>query len=797
MPNNSNRYQQGNGLHLVNSTRTTSSLEGNGSTERLWDTLPSRRPDTRSSRTPSRRLGTMDQEPGTPSRRLETMNQGSPDASSDNLTQFRYPYLSSAYSLPRNCRLLKANRQISGTIRESLENLSSSSQNLAFTESRESLLKRYPSSSLCASPVSSPAPSRKFVGSYSCRNSPTRSTNQSSAPRRSETQSRYSSERSSRRTSPEHTSRGGTLDSQSRHGSPNSSSQIRTSRVFPEQNRYDDSLELIRPSTKNYSRDSVPSYSHYSNPLSVQSSRNTSPVSSGNSVYSARSSRHVSPSRYTPSHSARSSRNASPNRGYTPSHSVRSSRNASPNREYTPSHSARSSRNASPNRAYTPSHSARSSRNASPNRGYTPSYSARSSHYNSPVHYPSDYVSKSSRHSSPNKFPHAYSSLSSRDPSPASSYTSSSYKSSSRYVSERTDRLRSQEYSSSRNGSPLKTQPIRMQESPVSVRPATEVSSRASSPASKRGGSPSSRRSSIASLRSSTSSKHSQKRSKTPHSNNIVTKRKEEMFLPDTGGGAQCVVYVRETFQILNLDQQQTQDIPLELLRSISSNSVASILQPPSAKSNERIEIGNKTEYDSTEASNLDLKKRNLDSVSNNSGSDGKQPNHTDTEKQTFQFNTASRDSLQTLLLSLRKPKEKSVNDEIEKRNVTDVTKDDYDDDDDERVEDREDLDDSARAESIVSITSTNSTSRSRENKDRDDEVRDPHSTIRRQSVIIEGLSMEAEDLKKKVQSLEEELSSIPMVEELQGKLCQGLIEEKRNEKGNEIIILYLMILKR
>ena len=52
-----------------------------------------------------------------------------------------------------------------------------------------------------------------------------------------------------------------------------------------------------------------------------------------------------------------------------------------------------------------------------------------------------------------------------------------------------------------------------------------------------------------------------------------------------------------------------------------------------------------------------------------------------------------------------RKPKEKFVNDEIEKRNVTDVTKDDYDDDDDERVEDREDLDDSARAESIVSIT--------------------------------------------------------------------------------------------
>jgi len=54
---------------------------------------------------------------------------------------------------------------------------------------------------------------------------------------------------------------------------------------------------------------------------------------------------------------------------------------------------------------------------------------------------------------------------------------------------------------------------------------------------------------------------------------------------------------------------------PVSNFRSISSNSVASILQPPSAKSNERIENGNKTEYDSTEydsteASNLDLKKR-------------------------------------------------------------------------------------------------------------------------------------------------------------------------------------------
>jgi len=83
-------------------------LEGYGSTERLWDTLPSRRPDTRSSGTPSRRLGTMDQEPGTPSRRLGTMNQGSPDSSSDNLTQFRYTMLRHLKIILLLSNLLKA-----------------------------------------------------------------------------------------------------------------------------------------------------------------------------------------------------------------------------------------------------------------------------------------------------------------------------------------------------------------------------------------------------------------------------------------------------------------------------------------------------------------------------------------------------------------------------------------------------------------------------------------------------------------------------------------------------------------
>ena len=50
----------------------------------------------------------MDQEPGTPSRRLGTMNQGSPDASSDNLTQFRYTMLRHLKIILLLSNLLKA-----------------------------------------------------------------------------------------------------------------------------------------------------------------------------------------------------------------------------------------------------------------------------------------------------------------------------------------------------------------------------------------------------------------------------------------------------------------------------------------------------------------------------------------------------------------------------------------------------------------------------------------------------------------------------------------------------------------
>lgn len=93
-----------------------------------------------------------------------------------------------------------------------------------------------------------------------------------------------------------------------------------------------------------------------------------------------------------------------------------------------------------------------------------------------------------------------------------------------------------------------------------------------------------------------------------------------------------------------------------------------------------------------------------------------------------------------------------------------------------------DDLDDSARAESIVSLTSTTS-NRSRDHRHREygeEGEGDTHSTIRRQSVIIEGLTMETEELRKKVQNLEEELVSVPFVQEVQQKL--QVVETKLEE---------------
>lgn len=101
---------------------------------------------------------------------------------------------------------------------------------------------------------------------------------------------------------------------------------------------------------------------------------------------------------------------------------------------------------------------------------------------------------------------------------------------------------------------------------------------------------------------------------------------------------------------------------------------------------------------------------------------------------------------------------------------------------------DNDDLDDSARAESIVSLTNSTNSNRSREQQQQQHRHReyseaedgDTHSTIRRQSVIIEGLTMETDELRRKVLNLEEELVSVPFVQEVQQKL--QVVETKLEE---------------
>ena len=88
------------------------------------------------------------------------------------------------------------------------------------------------------------------------------------------------------------------------------------------------------------------------------------------------------------------------------------------------------------------------------------------------------------------------------------------------------------------------------------------------------------------------------------------------------------------------------------------------------------------------------------------------------------------------------------------------------------------DNDDSARAESVASMASSAS-SKGREKKVRVEDPGEAHSMIRRQSVIIEGLTLETDELKRRCQMLEEELGTTA-VDEIQSKLekVEGKLEE-------------------
>ena len=88
------------------------------------------------------------------------------------------------------------------------------------------------------------------------------------------------------------------------------------------------------------------------------------------------------------------------------------------------------------------------------------------------------------------------------------------------------------------------------------------------------------------------------------------------------------------------------------------------------------------------------------------------------------------------------------------------------------------DNDDSARAESVASMTSSAS-SKGREKRVRVEDPGQAHSMIRRQSVIIEGLTLETDELKRRCLMLEEELGT-NAVDEIQSKLekVEGKLEE-------------------
>ena len=96
------------------------------------------------------------------------------------------------------------------------------------------------------------------------------------------------------------------------------------------------------------------------------------------------------------------------------------------------------------------------------------------------------------------------------------------------------------------------------------------------------------------------------------------------------------------------------------------------------------------------------------------------------------------------------------------------------------------DNDDSARAESVASLVSSSSSRGAAGRKARLESSpageSEAHSMIRRQSVIIEGLTLETDELKRRCQMLEDEIETTA-VEEVQSKLVkmEGKLEETEN----------------
>ena len=175
--------------------------------------------------------------------------------------------------------------------------------------------------------------------------------------------------------------------------------------------------------------------------------------------------------------------------------------------------------------------------------------------------------------------------------------------------------------------------------------------------------------------------------------------------------------------------------------------------------------------YASDKAESL-KEKLNMEAISMNSYSD-----HEDTRSVGTQESVSSRKIDKSVNVDLSHAGISNIEELLESltRRVRDVERIDRDF---ERINDLVDNDDSARAESVASIVSSVSSHEREKDKDQVN-TGESHSVIRRQSVIIEGLTLETEELRKKCQVLEDELVT-PVVEDLSHKLEQveGKLEE-------------------
>eukprot|EP00092_Neocalanus_flemingeri_P000681 GFUD01000723.1.p1 GENE.GFUD01000723.1~~GFUD01000723.1.p1 ORF type:complete len:1039 (+),score=197.49 GFUD01000723.1:946-4062(+) len=750
-----------------------------------------------------------------------SLGEGNPE-NFPELSTNRYPYLSnSTYSLPRNHRLNKSNRQFAVSLRESQETLLSSSQESLGQESRESLLKRYPSSSLQSTPVPSPdryskeKPSSRRGSTCSVTNSPHSS--RGSSPKhyenlRSETPFKLRTSFSQNSFPSEYYNPKHSLANESdTFQVPTYRNETRSNKATP-YDVYVDPLNVGSSSARSSRKNSIvrsktPSY--YSNePLMY---RKSAPVSPAYSLISSRAA--------SPTDSWRSSIKISPTNsvGSGTYYSRRSSRAASPTNSIASGtcNSRRSSRAASPTNSIGSGtfNSRRSSRAASPTDAtVSGAYSRRSSKASSPAN-----STKSEAHS--RRTSREASDTFSRRSSPTVSLPHSQ---------ETREAFRSTSPCISVTGA-TPEYPRR----PMNICPQRTCvrNSRTTSPAS------SVRSSRAASPNCSTQSENTR----------INSELDELVLLAERQANPHAqVIYVRETFQVVPscpiqncqncksnqssehsehgtqaFETLQPSELPGHRLVKLSSEESHLLIDPSDKDANRTcfyekniseaateghvtpVEYFKECSDDNTKSAkheclikdNFFMLKDDDDtqicdtSVVHDKKADKSvnvnrklfaelsQDDQEDTRSVGTQESGASSKLDKSVTVDLSRAGISNIEDLLESlsRRVRDVERIDRDF---ARINDLADNDDSARAESVASIVSSAS-SRGREKEKERVHNGETHSVIRRQSVIIEGLTLETEELRKKCQVLEDEFVT-PVVDDLNHKLekVEGKLEE-------------------